>query len=207
METIMFTLKKSTIQSLLGLFLLGIILIPQNAHAHCDSMDGPVVKAAQKALKTGNLDGVLIWVFADQEAEVKEAFRKTMEIRDTSEEVREVADLYFFETVVRLHRESEGATFTGLKPAGTDFGPAIPAADLAIETGNLREVYELLINKIHDGLHIYFQELNEVKNFDPADVQAGREFVEAYVKFMHYVEPLYEIANMPNSGGTFIHAH
>lgn len=207
METLMQSLRKNIIKGLFSLFLLGMFLIPQNARAHCDSMDGPVVKAAQKALETGDLNGVLIWVFAHQEDEVREAFRKTMEIRDTSKEVREVADLYFFETVVRLHRESEGASYTGLKPAGTDFGPAIPAGDLAIETGNLKEVYELLINKIHDGLHIYFQELNEVKNFDPANVQAGREYVEAYVRFMHYIEPLYEIANMPNSGQPFIHAH
>lgn len=189
------------------LLLFGLVIAPIAADAHCDSMDGPVVKAAQKALEEQNVDLVLIWVTADQEAEVREAFNKTTAIRGESEAIREFADMYFFETVVRLHRESEGAPYTGLKPAGYDFGPAIPAGDLAIETENLQEVYQLLTVKIHDGLHLYFEELKAVKDFDSSDLEAGREYVEAYVKFMHYIEPLYEIADMHNSDQPFIHSH
>jgi len=36
-----------------------VTLIPNKAVAHCDTMNGPVVKAAQKALETGNVDLVL----------------------------------------------------------------------------------------------------------------------------------------------------
>ena len=31
-----------------------VLLIPNSARAHCDGMDGPVVKAAQKALASGD---------------------------------------------------------------------------------------------------------------------------------------------------------
>ena len=41
------------------------------------------------------------------------------------------------ETVIRLHRAGEGAAYTGLKTAGADYGPAIPAAEYAVETGDL----------------------------------------------------------------------
>ena len=199
----MLSTKLIKLKSLLGLLLLGIFLIPQNAEAHCDSMDGPVVLAAQKALETGDINGVLIWVFPDQEEEVKAAFQQTMEVRDTNEEVREMADMYFFETVVRLHRESEGAPYTGLKPAGTDFGPAIPAADKALETGSLKEVHDLIVSELEKGLHMYLEEAEELKNFAPDDVEAGRDYVEAYVKYMHYIEPVYEVV----TSGASHHSH
>jgi hypothetical protein len=47
-----------------------------------------------------------------------------------------VADRYFFETVVRLHRAGESAPFTGLKRAGLDVGPVIPVAEAAINDGS-----------------------------------------------------------------------
>ena len=37
-------------------------LMPARALAHCDGLDGPVVKAAQRALETRNAALVLIWV-------------------------------------------------------------------------------------------------------------------------------------------------
>jgi hypothetical protein len=179
-------------------------LFPHAAEAHCDSMDGPVVIAAQKALKTGDVNGVLIWVTEEQESQIRAAFEQTMSVRTVSEEVREMADMYFFETLVRLHRESEGAPYTGIKPAGTDFGPAIPAGDNALETGSLTEVRNLIMTTFEEGLHHRFENLMKVKDFDSKDLKAGRKFVQKYVEFMHYVEPVYETVkaeNMPT------HAH
>ena len=39
-----------------------LLCLPQTVAAHCDGLDGPVVKAAQKALESGKVSGVLIWV-------------------------------------------------------------------------------------------------------------------------------------------------
>jgi hypothetical protein len=33
-----------------------------------------------------------------------------------------------------------------------------------------------------------------LKDFDKANIKAGREFVKAYVEFLHYVEPIYDTA-------------
>ncbi len=87
---------------------------------HCDTRDGPVVTAARIALKTGNVNFVLIWAPESAENELKEAFEKTLRVRKAGVEAQELADEWFFESVVRLHRASEGAPFTGLKPAGLD---------------------------------------------------------------------------------------
>jgi len=42
--------------------------------AHCDGMDGPVVTAAQKALETGDVNLVLIWIQKKDEGEIRRAF-------------------------------------------------------------------------------------------------------------------------------------
>lgn len=166
------------------------VAIPQNAHAHCDSMDGPVVLAAREALETGNPNLVLIWVLDEHDAEIREAFNRTMNVRDQSEEVRELADMYFFETLVRLHREGEGAAYTGLIPEGEYNNPIINISDRALESGSLTELHSHVVSALENGLHNYYDKALELSSFNPDDVQAGREFVEAYVEFIHYVKPV-----------------
>ncbi|MCP8317539.1 MAG: hypothetical protein H3Z51_11890, partial [archaeon] len=76
---------------------------------HCDTMDGPVVKAAKRALDIGNVNLILPWVPKKAESELKKAFEKTLRVRKQGKETMELADYWFFETAVRLHREGEGA--------------------------------------------------------------------------------------------------
>ena len=102
---------------------------------HCDTLDGPVVTAARQALEADDVDVVLPFVAEDGEREVIDAFQLVRKARAHGAEAREVADLYFFDTVVRVHRHGEGAPHTGLKPAGLDVGPVIPLAEHAVETG------------------------------------------------------------------------
>ena len=170
------------------------------ALAHCDGLDGPVVKAAQRALQTDDINQVLIWVRPQDADEIKKAFEETLAVRKLSPQAQALADRYFFETLVRIHRAGENAPYTGLKPAGRDLGPAIPAADKALETGSDAVFVELLTGKVQDGLRSHFKEVIEKKNFAPNDVAAGREYVEAYVAYIHYVERLYEAAEKQASG-------
>jgi hypothetical protein len=176
-----------------GLLALAL-LAPQQAFAHCDGMDGPVVKAAQQALATGNVNLVLIWIQGKDASEVQKAFSKTQAIRKLNPEARELADLYFFETVVRIHRAGEGEPYAGLQPAGRDLGPAIPAADKAIETGSLDQLVTLIKSESTNGIRERFQKVTAAKKFSADDVQARRGYVKAYVEFVHYVEGLHESA-------------
>ena len=171
-----------------------IVMGFNRAQAHCDGLDGPVVKAAQRALAESNVNHVLIWVQKDREAEIKRAFEKVLAVRKLNAEANELADLYFFETLVLIHRAGEGAPYTGLKPAGRDLGPAIPAGDKALETGEIEPVVKLLSERMEHGLREHFKETLAKRNFNKNDVQAGRAFVKAYVEYIHYVEVLYESA-------------
>ena len=168
------------------------LLAPVTTFGHCDTMDGPVVAAARSALKTRNVNLVLIWVPKKDEAEVKQAFQQTLIVRRLSRAARELADRYFYETVIRIHRTGEGEPYTGLKPAGTDLSPVIPVADKAIQTGSVELLLKLFPDDSKGEIQKRFNDTIEKKKFIKTDVEAGRKYVGAYIGFIHYLEHLYE---------------
>ena len=182
----------------LGMGNVGLVLVW--AVAHCDGMDGPVVTAARQALDSGNVSLVLPWVQARDEHEIRNAFEQTLSVRRLNPGAKQFADMYFFETLVRIHRAGEGAPYTGLKPAGRDLGPAIPVADRALVDGSVDAVVKLVTDAVAEGIRKRFHAARHKKDFDPNDVEAGREYVGAYVPYVHYVEHLYEIAAKPADG-------
>lgn len=189
--------NQRTIASMVALLpvLLVALIAPADALAHCDGMDGPVVRAAQKALETSNVNLALIWVQKEDEREINAAFQKAVAVRRLSREARELADMYFYETLVRVHRAAEGEPYTGLKPAGRDLGPAIPAADKAIDTGSLEPLLKLFPASAHVGIRQRFDAAIAGKKYIKDDVDAGRKYVKAYVEFIHYVEELHKSAD------------
>jgi hypothetical protein len=146
---------------------------------HCDSLDGPVVVAARKALEEGQVDLVLPFVPAESEAEVTDVFEQTMAIRGASPAVSAVADRWFFENVVRLHRAGEGAPYTGLKPAGLSEGPVIPVAERALETGSGDELIGVLNDIVAEQVKLRLDHAMERKIHADAGVAEAREYVEA----------------------------
>jgi hypothetical protein len=176
----------------LVVFLCINLLFAANVLAHCDTMAGPVVKAAQEALRTRNVNLILIWVQKKDEAEVRDKFKQTLAVRKLNPQARELADNYFFETVVRLHRAGEGEPYTGLKPLGTDLGPVIPLADKSLAAGSAAELLKLFPAASHADIEARFQEALKRQRFNPDDVESGRGYVKAYITFMHFVEELYE---------------
>lgn len=168
-----------------GLFLAWAI-------GHCGGMHGPVVTLARRAMDTGDVNLVLPWVRRDDETQVRQAFEHVMAVRKLGPQARELADLHFFETPVRVHRAAEGAAYDGLKPAGRDLGPAIPAPDHALERGPVDEVFALLADAVRKGVRQHFENAVQHRKFDVDDVAAGRRYVRACVPYVHYVERLWQ---------------
>jgi len=150
------------------------------------------VKLAEQSLQTGNVNLVLPWVAASDEATIRRVFDHALAVRKLGPEAAHLADRYFFETVVRIHRAAEGAPYTGLKPAGRDLGPAVPAADAALKTGWPEALEALLVDAVRQRLHEQFHNARSQARFDVNDVAAGRRYVEAYVPYVHYVERVWE---------------
>lgn len=168
-------------------FALALLIAPQIAQAHCDTLDGPVVSDARTALGDGDVTPVLKWVKADDEPEIRKAFEKTLSVRKLDAGARELADTYFFETLVRVHRAGEGAPYTGLKAAGA-VEPVVAKADLALEQGNGEELAKTIAAHVEKGILERFGHANETKKHAQENVDAGRKHVEAYVTYVHYVE-------------------
>lgn len=179
---------------------IGLVCIAgsQNAFAHCDTLDGPVVQTARTALEKKDITPLLKWVKATDENEIRAAFQKTLVVRTQGAEAKELADMYFFETIVRIHRAGEGAPYTGLKP-GTAVDPAVAMADKALESGSVDKLDGVLSNAMSHGIRERFQRALEAQKHANDSVEAGREFVKEYVIFTHYVEGLH--AMVKGGGG------
>jgi hypothetical protein len=178
---------------LFKLILAGLCLglfAPFSAFSHCDALDGPVVADAKLALERGETTPVLKWVQKGDEPEVRGAFQKTLKVRAKGREAQDLADRYFFETVVRLHRASEGAPYTGLKPAGSEVDPAVTSADRALASGSVDHLVHSLTQKVERGVREHFHAAVDKKKRAAESVEAGRDYVEAYVEFVHYVKQL-----------------
>lgn len=172
-------------------FIFAVLFIfPSLVSAHCDSIDGPVVNAARRALKTENVNFVLIWVKPEDEEEIRRALKRARDKwkKAKTDREREEADMEFFETLVKVHREGEGAGYEGIKPAGS-VGKEIALADRAVEKGNLDEVLKAIpLSESREIVMHLFKELKEKSDYNIDDLNAGREFVESYAQFIHGTE-------------------
>ncbi|MBE0524869.1 MAG: hypothetical protein IBX40_11125 [Methanosarcinales archaeon] len=166
---------------------------------HCDTMDGPVVNASRMALEAGNVNLILPWVPEMGENELKKVFEKTLHVRKLNKEAKELADLWFFETAVRLHRAGEGEPYIGLKPAGLDAGPVVPRAEKAIEHEDAGETIEFLSHTVEEEVKKRFRHAMSLKKYDENDVDAAREYIGAMLEFMLYSHKLYTF--MTSAGG------
>ncbi len=166
------------------------LVLPVSVFAHCDSLDGPVIITAQKALEKSDITPVLKWVKKEYEEEIKTAFIQTLEVRKLNARARNLADMYFFETLVRVHRAGEEAPYTGLKPAGKQ-DPVIEASDRALENGTVSELKRHIAEIISAGIQRRFDAASEAQKHADESVEAGRKFVEGYVEYVHYVERVF----------------
>lgn len=164
------------------------LMVPQPARAHCDTMDGPTVADGRRALESGNVNHALKWIGEPHEAELTKAFGLARRVRDLGDDARELADQYFLETLVRLHRAGEGAPYDGIKPAGTPIDAAVVAADRCVATGSMEPLEGMFSEAELQELRERFDRVLATKDFDVDDVAAGRAFIGAYVHFFHFAE-------------------
>jgi hypothetical protein len=183
--------KKSVLARMLLLVTIATALtlgIYSFAAAHCDTLDGPVIQDAQKALETKDVTPVLKWVKQKDEKAVRTAFAKAQSAKGKKN--AEAAENQFFATLVKIHRAGEGAPFTGLKPAG-EVEPAITEADKALDSGSSAALVKLVTDDVVAGIQKRYERAAATYKHKDESVEQGREFVEAYVEYTHYVERLH----------------
>ncbi|HZW02646.1 MAG TPA: DUF6448 family protein [Anaerolineaceae bacterium] len=188
---------------LIGASVAGALATTSPAAAHCDSEKGPVAVAAHQALESADVKLVLPYVKPEAEAELTAAFKEVMAVRK-NKAARELADRYFIETAIRLHRAGEGAAYTGVTDEETP--RAILVADAAMASGSTAEVYHMLEEAIQAAVEEKYQAVvaarAEAKRLNT--VEAHRERVEAELIFEKYV---YDLVNTISSSETPMEGH
>ncbi|WP_321329100.1 DUF6448 family protein [uncultured Ilyobacter sp.] len=173
-----------------------IFLIPFLAPfilGHCDTMDGPLVADIKKSLKSKNITPVLKWIKKSDEEEIKNMFERVLSFSKENSEQKELLDLYFIETVVRVHRKGEGAPYNGLKHSGFPIDPIIKKGDLSIDSGKIGDLAEILSKEIKIKIETKFKKASELKNKADTDVEIGRKYTEAYSDYIHFIESLHRL--------------
>ena len=165
-------------------------LLPALAAAHCDTLDGPVVVDARAALAAADVTPVLKWLPADSEAQLRDLFARVLRVRDLSPEARALAETHFFETLVRLHRESEGAPYEGLKPAGLPPEPAVVLAEAALASDSPDALLQTISTHLREALQPRWAAARAARAAAGTSPELGRAWVAAYVDFVHYVKRL-----------------
>ncbi|MDH5298497.1 MAG: DUF6448 family protein [Desulfobulbaceae bacterium] len=183
-------------RKLLGGLVFGAVmvvgaLVPVVAAAHCDTVDGPVVRDGRVALAKGEVTPALKWVRAEDEAAVRDIFGKAAAARAGGGVGAEVAEWYFLENLVRIHRAGEGAPYTGLRPAGA-VEPALVMADKALTNGSVEGLVDGLSRAMIEGVRARFDHVRAARSHAEESVVKGRDYVAAYVDFIHHVERLHQ---------------
>ncbi len=166
-----------------------LLFFTSNIFAHCDSTNGPIIPEARTALDKGDVTIILKWVKKDDEAKIKEAFAKALKVRGLGKEAAEMADNYFFETLIRIHRAGEGAPFTGIKNEPPK--PIVLIIDKTIEDGSADKMIEKMSGHFAKAIKEKFAKVLEAKKNKDKSVEAGRGYVALYVEYMHYVEGIH----------------
>lgn len=190
---------KSTSRLLVLVF--AFMLTGISGFAHCDSYDGPVIKDAMKALDNNNVELVLKWIEPQQEREIISLFDKTYNLKNGDRQVYSIVEKHFLETLVRLHRETEGESFTGLKPAGS-MTPLVEMADKSIAEKDVNGVIKTVNNHLDEVLRTRYAEVAKLSLTKDDSVEQGRAYVVAYVQYTHTLEALEHLLHAPISHGS-----
>jgi len=155
--------------------------------AYCDTLEHPIVKTAHIAFEKRDIAPIMMWVKEEKGIEIQNLFKKTLIVRNKGKEAQEIADRYFLETLMKLHLAGEGETSTGLKPAEV-VEPAVIEADKALESESVDALIKFITRKIREGIHERFAKVKEAGKHADHNIEAKREYMEAYIQFTHYAE-------------------
>jgi len=198
------TLSKSTFA--LAFAAVIFLIAPLNALAHCDAEDGPLILEARAALAKGEVTPILKWVNAKDEAEIRALFETVNKVRTTGEASKGVADQLFLETLVRLHRASEGEPFDGIKPAG-QIEPLVVMIDKALAAGEGAALADKIAGHIRREIVARYDKVTKAAATKDSSVDAGRAFVAAYVDYVHFIKAVHAPVEAGAGHAHAAHAH
>lgn len=200
--------KQNNIRTALyaGLVAFAGLTASTTAFAHCDSMDGPVITEAKSALQARDVTPLLKWVPENREESVREAFASALSESAGGNVAQEQANQQLYATLVRIHREAEGAPFTGVKPAG-HIPAIVQAADAALHAGNVDSLVAQVTTNVEHAIRERFAKAEQSKQQANQSVKQGRAYVNDYIHYVHFVEEVNGMAKGSSTEAGEAHHH
>ncbi len=106
-------------------------------------------------------------------AQILAIFKQVQAARGEGNAAKAVAERFFFETLVRIHRAGEGEPYTGLKPASA-IDPGLLAADKALQQDSVKELAQQMAAAASAGIQKRFATAVEHKKQADHSIEAGR---------------------------------
>ncbi len=153
---------------------------------------GWLLNQLKRLWKWKTINYVLPFVKEKYEDELKDAFERTLVVRELSGDAAELADYWFFETAVRLHLKGRGISYTGLKPAHINGEPIIVMANQAVKSENLNDLMNFILSAIREDVEARFDDVLSKNDFDVNDVDDARDYADAILNFFGYLQTLIE---------------
>jgi hypothetical protein len=191
---------------IIAVLLAVVLAAPTVSWAHCDSVAGPVAKDVKLALESGNVSPVLKWIRTADEPELRAVFNRAISVRRSGAEAASLADQFFLETAIRLHRASEGEPYTGIKPASAANEPAPAMVDAALRANSFDGLTESAASAIKMEVDKRIEALKRARAHAEDSPALGREYVRSYVELVHYLERLQSLATSHESAEGQPHA-
>ena len=152
------------------------------------------MRDAQKALNKDKVEIAFKWVKKDREPEIAEAFNRAVKERKANPTTREATDKIFFETLGRVHCEGENFPFLGKSPSGSKVHPVRQAIDRSLSTDEADDLTKMINEEVSKGIHDRFDKVRQFESGQEDNVDAARQYVDAYVDYVDYVEKVHQDA-------------
>ena len=191
-------MKSDSVLPVLFLTFFCILLPLAPALAEKDALINPVIRAGQRAIEVEDARPALIWVRAEDEDEIRQVFTDTMNARKAGTDARRIAEMYFLETLVRIHLRAESRPYTGMEEMGPP-SRVVLAADEALDKDSLKDFSGSITEAVSTGIRERFDKVMSKKKYMDNSVEAGREYAAAYVDYIRYLEALDSVVTS-NSG-------
>lgn len=162
--------------------------------AYQDDISGQITRAAERALEISDVRPALVWVGQEDEDEVREVFSEAGTVRKLGIPARQLADRYFIETLLRLYLRRLGLTYTGMEDI-QEPDQVFLAANEALEKGSVNALAAEVSELVAQGISARFDKVLIKRKQMDNSVEAGREYVDAYVDYIRYLEQIHLLSH------------
>jgi hypothetical protein len=154
------------------------------------SSSGLLMRAARRALETGNADHILIWVPAGSENTLKNLHEKACCEHTIRTGRKNPAADWYYRKACCFHASWCGPHDLDSAAKTPEGKKIISLVEQACESGSLAEITMVMPATAREKLQQQFDDLRQKQTFSPEDICAGRRYVEALSGFTALVKEL-----------------